>query len=119
LMSTDIYQATTEPEFAEYELIAILAHPTGQEAPMDPLTMARNFLVKKGGTKGDFSAQQFAESIWFWSQHAMSAGVMEPQPLQIKCHFCSGVIEAGQDARLVVGNRFWSHTKCLVLPEVK
>jgi hypothetical protein len=38
---------------------------------MDPMTMARNFLVLEGGTKGDFTAQQFAESIVFWSTHAL------------------------------------------------
>jgi hypothetical protein len=60
--------------FAGWEIISINARATEQEEPMDPLTMARNFLVKTGGTKGVYSAEQFAESIWYWSQRALSSG---------------------------------------------
>jgi hypothetical protein len=60
--------------FAGWEMISINARATEQEEPMDPLTMARNFLVKTGGTKGVYSAEQFAESIWYWSQRALSSG---------------------------------------------
>ncbi len=41
-----------------------------KNVPMHPLTMARNYLVKKGGTKGRYTAAQFAEAIWYWSQHS-------------------------------------------------
>ena len=37
---------------------------------MDPVTMARNFLEKPGGTFAPYTAQQFAEAIWFWSIRA-------------------------------------------------
>lgn len=59
---------------AEWEIIAIKARVSEQEEPMDPYTMARNFLHMKGGTKGNFTAQQFAESIVYWSNHAMLRG---------------------------------------------
>lgn len=51
----------------EWEVVAILTGPWENE-PMTPLTMARNFLQKPGGTYAPYTAQQFAESIYFWSQ---------------------------------------------------
>lgn len=60
---------------ADFEIVSINASPTKNGGmPMDPVTMMRNYLGRPGGTKGDFTAQQFAESILFWSQHAMVAG---------------------------------------------
>lgn len=56
---------------ADFEIVSINASPNELEVPMDPVTMMRNYLVRPGGTKGDFSAQEFAESILFWSQHAL------------------------------------------------
>lgn len=57
-------EATTD---AEWEVVSVNARETEEEEPMDPMTMARNFLVLPGGTKGDFSAEQFARSIVYWS----------------------------------------------------
>ncbi len=37
---------------------------------MDPLTMARNMLAKPGGTPCRYSADDFAESVWYWSARA-------------------------------------------------
>lgn len=51
---------------ADWEIVAILAGPWKNE-PMSPLTMARNFLRKPGGTYAPYTAEQFAESIYFWS----------------------------------------------------
>lgn len=59
---------------AEWEIIAIKARASLEEEPMDPYTMARNFLHLKGGTKGDFTAEQFAKSIVYWNNHCMTAG---------------------------------------------
>lgn len=59
---------------AEWEIVAIKARVSEEEEPMDPYTMARNFLHLKGGTKGDFTAQQFAESILYWNNHCMTTG---------------------------------------------
>ncbi len=52
----------------DWEIVAILAGPWERE-PMSPLTMARNYLQKTGGTYADYSAKEFAESIYFWSQY--------------------------------------------------
>lgn len=51
----------------DWEIVAILTGPWENE-PMTPLTMARNFLKKTGGTFAPYTAKQFAESIYFWSQ---------------------------------------------------
>jgi Protein of unknown function (DUF3228) len=51
---------------AEWEVVAVIASPWDAE-PMMPLTMARNFLQKPGGTFAPYSATQLAESIYFWS----------------------------------------------------
>lgn len=58
---------------ADFEIVSINASPfEDRQVPMDPVTMMRNFLERPGGTKGDFSAQEFAESILFWSQHRLA-----------------------------------------------
>ena len=54
-----------------FEIISINARPTEGVEPMSPVTMARNFLGLAGGTAGEFSAQQFAEAIIYWSTRAM------------------------------------------------
>jgi hypothetical protein len=59
---------------ADWEIVAIKARVTDEEEPMDPTTMARNFLQLAGGTKGDFTAEQFAQSIVYWNNHTMCAG---------------------------------------------
>ena len=59
---------------AEWEIVCIKARVTEEEEPMDPYTMARNFLHLKGGTKGDFTAEQFAKSIVYWNNHCMTTG---------------------------------------------
>jgi hypothetical protein len=52
-----------------WEIVCLIASPVEKE-PMPPLTMARNELVKPGGTKSTYSAQEYAESIYYWSQRA-------------------------------------------------
>ncbi|CAB4196785.1 Protein of unknown function DUF3228 [uncultured Caudovirales phage] len=70
LYHKDVLDENNERETdAEWEIVAIKARVSKEEEPMDPYTMARNFLHLKGGTKGDFSAQQFAESIVYWNNH--------------------------------------------------
>jgi hypothetical protein len=59
---------------AEWEIVAIKARISEEEEPMDPYTMARNFLHLEGGTKGDFTAEQFAKSIVYWNSHCMTTG---------------------------------------------
>lgn len=62
-------EATTD---ADYEIVCIKARVSPEEEPMDPYTMARNYLHLEGGTKGEFTAQQFAESIVYWNNHCMA-----------------------------------------------
>lgn len=47
----------------EWEIVAVLASNVETE-PMPPLTMARNFLEKTGGTKSVYTALEFAEAIY-------------------------------------------------------
>ena len=53
----------------DWEIVGLIAGPETDE-PMDPLTMARNFLEKPGGTFCEYSARQFAEAVWYWSSRA-------------------------------------------------
>lgn len=62
-------EATTD---AEWEIITILAECDTEPAPMPPITMARNFLNLDGGTKGEFSPEDFAKSIIYWAQHVVA-----------------------------------------------
>jgi Protein of unknown function (DUF3228) len=71
----DVLEENKERETdAEWEIVAIKARTSEEEEPMDPYTMARNFLQLKGGTKGDFTAEQFAKSIVYWNNHTMTTG---------------------------------------------
>ncbi len=75
LYRKDVLEENNERETdAEWEIVAIKARVTVEEEPMDPMTMARNFLHLKGGTQGDFTAEQFARSIVYWNQHCMCQG---------------------------------------------
>lgn len=55
---------------ADWDIISVNASPEGA-TPMDPVTMMRNFLELPGGTKGVYTAEEFARSIRFWSTHVM------------------------------------------------
>ena len=62
----------------DWEIITILATEKDKE-PMTPLTMARNFLEMTGGTKSVYSAEEFAESIYY---HSTKKGIrvrLEPK----------------------------------------
>lgn len=49
----------------DWEIVCLLA--SQDKEPMLPLAMARNYLEKPGGTKGEYSAKEFAEAIYYWS----------------------------------------------------
>lgn len=51
----------------DWEIVTILCDETEEMTPMPSLTMARNYLNKSGGTFTDYSAKEFAESIWYQS----------------------------------------------------
>lgn len=57
---------------ADYYIISINAYASLAEEPMSPMTMARNFLGLKGGTRPEvpYTAEEFARAIVYWGQHA-------------------------------------------------
>ncbi len=61
--------ATTD---CEWELISINARPTEEEEPPTPMAMARNFLELPGGTKAEYTAEEFAKAIAYWSGRVMA-----------------------------------------------
>lgn len=60
------------PTGCEWELVSINARPTPEPEPMTPDAMARNFLALPGGTKAEYTAEEFARSILYWSCRAMA-----------------------------------------------
>ncbi len=61
---------------AEWEVVSINASPLEGPIPMDPITMARNQLLKTGGTfQREYTSKEWAEAVWFWAQHANVTGL--------------------------------------------
>jgi hypothetical protein len=60
-----------KPRQADYYIVSINAYPTKEPSPMSPMTMARNFLGLKGGTRPPvpYTAEDFARSIIYWGEH--------------------------------------------------
>jgi hypothetical protein len=56
---------------SDWEIISINARATVDDEPLTPMAMARNFLEFTGGTKAEYSAEEFAKSIVYWSNKAM------------------------------------------------
>lgn len=48
----------------EWEIVCLICEAEKEETFMPPLTMARNYLQKEGGTFTDYTAKEFAEAIW-------------------------------------------------------
>ena len=67
----DVLKETNEDETnKEWELISFHAIPKGfKKLPMGPITMMRNQLQLKGGTKGNYSSEEWAKSVNFWQQY--------------------------------------------------
>ena len=57
---------------ADWEIISINASPIGRPVPMRALTMARNERHLAGGTRGEYSKDEYIDSILFWSGHSMA-----------------------------------------------
>lgn len=75
LYRADVLNENNERETdADWEIVAIKARVDQEEEPMHYYTMARNFLHLTGGTHGDFTANDFAQSIIYWNSHAMCSG---------------------------------------------
>lgn len=64
--------AVNKEEDYEWELVSINARPTPEPEPMTPVAMARNFLELPGGTKAEYTAEEFARAILYWSCRAMT-----------------------------------------------
>ena len=62
----------------DWEIVCIIASPVERE-PMHPLAQARNFLSKPGGTPRKYTAEEFAESIWYWSQYVSVKATKETE----------------------------------------
>lgn len=72
LYSHDVLAENNEQStHAEWELISIHALPQGVEnMPMGPVSMMRNQLELTGGTRAQYTADEWAESIRFWQRYA-------------------------------------------------
>lgn len=67
----DVLGADAETE-CEWEIISINACESLESEPMQPVAMMRNFLEQPGGTKASYTAEEFAQSILYWSTRAMA-----------------------------------------------
>ena len=74
LYRKDVLKETQEnSNDADWELIAFMAKPKELDMPMGPVTMMRNQLQKEGGTKGEYSSENWAKSVDFWQRYAIKA----------------------------------------------
>ncbi|MDC0145315.1 DUF3228 family protein [bacterium] len=71
LYRKDILEETNENETdKDWELISFHAIPDGiSDLPMGAVTMMRNQLQLKGGTKGNYSSKEWADSVNFWQKY--------------------------------------------------
>ena len=73
LYRKDVLKETQEnTTSADWELISFHALPNGiEKLPMGPVTMMRNQLGLTGGTKGNYSSKEWAESVKFWQEYSI------------------------------------------------
>ncbi len=71
LYRKDVLEETNENETdKDWELISFHAMPDEiNNLPMGVVTMMRNQLQLKGGTKGYYSSEEWAESVNFWQKY--------------------------------------------------
>ena len=71
LYRNDVLKETNENETnKDWELISFHAIPNEiNNLPMGPITMMRNQLQLEGGTKGEYSSKEWAESVRFWQKY--------------------------------------------------
>lgn len=50
-----------------WEIVSLNCDDGKESPPMPPLTMARNMLEKPGGTKSEYTAQEFADAVYWHS----------------------------------------------------
>jgi hypothetical protein len=60
---------------ADWEIVSINCSPYEYDLPQSPSSMARNQLANtedgKGGTKANYTGDEFAKAITFWNTHTM------------------------------------------------
>jgi hypothetical protein len=57
----------TRSSDADWEIVCVIASDIENE-PMNPLAMARNQLGMPGGTPREYTSQEWAEAVYYWSQ---------------------------------------------------
>ena len=70
----DVLKETNEnTTTCNWELIAFIAKPEKfNDLPMGPVTMMRNQMQLTGGTKGNYKSKDWASSVKFWNEYAVS-----------------------------------------------
>lgn len=60
---------------ADYYIVSVNAYASPEKEPMNPMTMARNLLGLKGGTRPEvpYTAEEFARAIVYWGRHARTS----------------------------------------------
>ena len=73
LYRSDVLKETNENSTnKDWELISFHAIPEGiDKLPMGPITMMRNQLQLPGGTKGNYTSEEWARSVEFWQKYAL------------------------------------------------
>jgi hypothetical protein len=71
VLDSDATRDANGAPVATWEIISVNARPTDAPEPMQPMAMARNFLGLPGGTQADYTAEEFARAIAYWSKRAM------------------------------------------------
>jgi hypothetical protein len=72
LYSRDLLAADGDAVDADYGIVSINARLCVEPEPMHPIAMMRNQLALPGGTKAEYSSEQWAASTLFWSTRVMS-----------------------------------------------
>mgnify|MGYP001993422763 CR=1 FL=1 len=55
----------------DWGIVSINSAESAEESPMNPVTMMRNQLIKTGGTKANYSSDDWACSVDFWQNYAL------------------------------------------------
>ena len=75
---------------ADWEIVSVNCSPYDYDLPMTPSAMARNQLADtedgKGGTKANYTGDEFAKAITFWNTHTL---VRERET----CPVCKSILE--------------------------
>lgn len=73
---------------ADWEIVSVNCSPYDYDLPMTPSAMARNQLADTpegaGGTKADYTGEEFAKAITFWNTHTLVRPMpkLKPQPYE-------------------------------------